>query len=120
MTKRVEANGLQIDAQLHDFITNQALPGTGVDPQHFWASFANIVKDMTPRNRSLLAKRDALQAEIDNYHLERKGQPHDAAGYKAFLRTLATCWTKARTSRWVPPMWTRRFPPLPVRSSWCR
>ena len=88
MTQRVEANGLQIDAQLYDFITNQALPGTGVDPRHFWKSFADIVAEMTPRNRALLKKRDELQAEIDAYHLERKGQPHDPEAYKAFLKTI--------------------------------
>ena len=88
MTRRVEASGLQIDAQLYDFITDQALPGTGVEPAHFWASFAAMVKEMTPRNRALLKTRDTLQAEIDSYHLERRGQPHDAESYKAFLKNI--------------------------------
>jgi malate synthase len=88
MTRRVEASGLQIDAQLYDFITDQALPGTGVEPGHFWAAFAAIVKEMTPRNRALLKTRDTLQAEIDAYHLARRAQPHDAESYKAFLKNI--------------------------------
>jgi malate synthase len=54
-------------------------------PDTFWSSFAKIVADMAPRNAALLRKRDALQALIDAYLLERKGDTWDPDAYKAFL-----------------------------------
>ncbi|MGB0713495.1 MAG: malate synthase G, partial [Gammaproteobacteria bacterium] len=73
MSTRIDANGLQVDSALYALINDAIIPGTGVEPAAFWASFAAIVNDLTPRNRELLAKRDALQARIDAWHLERKG-----------------------------------------------
>ena len=67
---------------------NEALPGSGVDPDAFWAGFAGLIADFAPRNRELLEKRDEIQAAIDAWHKERVGQPHDAAAYRAFLEEL--------------------------------
>ena len=61
-------HGLQVDRQLSDFIMQQALPGTGIDPETFWKGFSELVHDLAPKNRALLAKRDALQAEIDAWY----------------------------------------------------
>lgn len=58
-------HGLQVDQQLSDFIMQRALPGTGVDADRFWRGFSDLVHDLAPKNRALLAKRDALQAKID-------------------------------------------------------
>ena len=88
MSDRVDANGLQVARELYDFINTEALPGTGVAQDAFWAGFAGLIADMAPRNRALLAKRDEIQSRIDAWHLERKGQPHDAAAYKAFLQEI--------------------------------
>ncbi len=85
MTARTERFGLMVAAELDDFIANEALPGTGVSPDAFWAGFSAIVRDLTPTNRALLARRDELQAAIDAWHRERRGRQHDAEAYKAFL-----------------------------------
>lgn len=36
MTERIQVGGLQVASVLHDFIENEALPGTGVDSAAFW------------------------------------------------------------------------------------
>mgnify|MGYP003692050995 FL=1 len=85
MTQSVAVGGLNINADLKALIDSEICPGTGVAPDHFWSSFEAIINEFTPRNRALLAHRDALQTQIDDWHKARKGQPHDAAAYKAFL-----------------------------------
>ena len=88
MTERVHAGGLQVARELHDFINQEALPGTGVEAEAFWNGFGRLVADLAPKNRALLARRDELQAAIDAWHSERAGTPHDAAAYKAFLSDI--------------------------------
>ncbi len=85
MTDRIEKFGLQVARPLHDMIENEALPGTGVASDQFWKGLSALVHEKGPKNRALLAKRDELQAKIDAWHRERRGKPHDAAAYKAFL-----------------------------------
>jgi malate synthase len=79
---------LSVGAPLYEFIENEALPGSGVDRDAFWAGFAGLLADFTPRNRDLLERREELQAQIDAWHKERVGQPHDAATYRAFLEEI--------------------------------
>ena len=85
MTERIDAGGLRVARTLHDFIEDEALPGTGVARARFWPALAAIVHELAPRNRELLTRRDALQARIDAWHLERRGQLFDPAAYKSFL-----------------------------------
>ena len=85
MTQRVDRSGLQVDPVMADFIDQRALPGTGVDAAAFWAGFADLIHDLAPRNRALLAKRDRIQAQIDDWHRARKGEPHDPMTYQAML-----------------------------------
>jgi malate synthase len=85
---RVERNGLQVAAELAAFIETEALPGTGTGADHFWAGFAGLIADLTPKNRALLAQREALQTRIDEWHRARRGQPHDHEGYKALLQEI--------------------------------
>jgi malate synthase len=87
-TERVERSGLKVAAQLDELVSERAAPGTGVDPAAFWDGFARIVADLAPKNRDLLARRDAIQAKIDAWHLERRGAAFDAAVYKAFLTEI--------------------------------
>jgi malate synthase len=85
---RTDAAGLQVATVLYDFIVNEALPGTGLTADAFWAGFAALLAEFGPRNAALMEKRDALQAKIDAWHLAHKGEAHDAAAYQAFLTEI--------------------------------
>ena len=88
MTERVQVGSLQVAKVLFDFVNNEAIPGTGIAADKFWAGAEAVINDLAPKNRALLAKRDAIQAQIDGWHQARAGQAHDAAAYKAFLEEI--------------------------------
>ena len=88
MTNRVTVGNLRIAQVLHDFITNEALPGTGVDPDSFWSGVDKVVADLTPKNQDLLARRDDLQAQIDKWHRAHVLEPVDPDAYKQFLTDI--------------------------------
>lgn len=85
MTQRVTIGGLQVAQKLFDFINQQALPQTGIEQDKFWASFEHIINEFAPRNRSLLAKRDDIQASIDKWH---QNNEYNFDNYKAFLQEI--------------------------------
>ncbi len=87
MANRIEVGGLQVDRGLYDFVNKRAMPGTGIKLAEFWAGFAKIVRDLAPKNRALLEKRDEIQEKIDAWHREN-GAPSDMAAYKAFLKEI--------------------------------
>jgi malate synthase len=87
MADFVETHGLRVAAPLHGFVQEEVLPGTGVEADAFWRSFAEIANGLAPRNRELLARRDELQAKIDAWHREH-GAPSDMAVYEGFLREI--------------------------------
>src|SRR3954469_7389318 len=87
MGDRVQIGGLGVAENLHRFVTEEALPGSGVDPDAFWAGLDAIVHDLAPRNRELIARREELQARIDDFHRAHPGRP-DAAEYTAFLTEI--------------------------------
>ncbi|ATG73527.1 malate synthase G [Zobellella denitrificans] len=88
MTERIHLGTLQVATVLHDLVVNEIIPGTGVEPAAFWAGMEQIVKDLAPRNRALLEKREQLQRQIDEWHRARAGQAHDAVAYKQFLTDI--------------------------------
>jgi malate synthase len=88
MMQRQTVEGLQIAKVLYDFVNEEALPGTGVAPQAFWAGFAALVRDFAPRNRALLDRRDTLQAEIDGWHRDDKTKPFDVVAYSGLLERI--------------------------------
>lgn len=88
MTDRTSITGLKVDSRLVDFVEQHALPGTGIDSSSFWHGFAAAVADLMPKNRALLAKREDMQAKIDDWHKARRGQAFDAAAYRAFLTEI--------------------------------
>ncbi len=88
MTERINKNGLQIAANLCQFIEKQVLPGTGVVPAKFWKGFAAIVTDLAPKNIALLAERDRLQTELDTWHKANPGPIADMPAYRTFLEKI--------------------------------
>src|SRR3546814_6716886 len=88
MVEQVEFAGLKIAKPLYDFALAEALPGTGIDPDAFWAAAASIIHDLAPKNAALLAEREALQTRIDDWHRQRRGALLDLGAYKAFLEEI--------------------------------
>jgi len=88
MTERVAVGNLRVAKVLYDFITNEALPGTGIDPDSFWSGVDKAISDLTPQNQELLARRDDLQAQIDRWHRQRIIGGIDPAEYRTFLTEI--------------------------------
>jgi len=85
MSGYLDRAGLKVAGALVDFIEARALPGTGIAADAFWPAMADVFARFVPRNRVLLAKRDALQSQIDAWHKQRAGRPLDIAAYTDFL-----------------------------------
>ena len=120
MTERVQRGGLRSAKVLDDLVAERMLPDTGIELDAFWNGFESIVDDLTPKNRALLATRDALQEKIDAWHLARRGQTHDADAYKAFSQKSATSFRRVATSRSKPPTSTPKSLRWRDRNSWSR
>ncbi len=88
MTDRVPVGNVRVARVLYDFINTEALPGTDIDPDSFWAGVDKVVTDLQPRNQDLLARRDQLQAQIDRYHRHHVIEPIDPEAYRQFLTEI--------------------------------
>src|ERR1700687_5831851 len=88
MTDRVTVGNLRVARVLHDFVHKEALPGTDIDPDTFWAGVDKVVTDLAPQNQDLLTRRDELQAQIDKWHRRRVIEPHDPDAYRQFLTEI--------------------------------
>ncbi|UVJ42047.1 malate synthase G [Pseudomonas sp. LS1212] len=88
MTERVHCQSLQVSSQFKHFVDDEVLPGTGISSEDFWSGFDDLVTDMSPKNRALLAERDRLQNELDAWHRAHPGQITDMAAYQAFLESI--------------------------------
>jgi malate synthase len=88
MNDMIKQHGLQVDASLAKFVDEEAIPGTGVDSASFWKGFDAIVHDLAPKNRALLAERDRLQTELDNWHRSNPGPVRDLRAYRKFLEDI--------------------------------
>ena len=84
----VEIEGLRVAPELVEFLAKEAAPGTGVEPEKFWKGFAAIVRDLAPKNRALLAKRDDLQAKIDAWYKQNRDKGYTQADYQQFLKDI--------------------------------
>ncbi len=90
MSERVQKGSLAIDTQLYNFIANEVTPVVGIDNEKYWQEFEKIVKAFQPRNKALLAKRDEIQTQIDDWHDNNpasNGQI-DKAAYTQFLKDI--------------------------------
>ena len=88
MTARTQCNGLQVATPLYRFIEDKVLPGTGIKSADFWKGFDEIVKDLTPKNAALLAKRDRLQLDLDKWHQAHPGPIKDMPAYRNYLNEI--------------------------------
>ena len=88
MTTHEDRAGLKVAGELIALIEQDVLPGLGLDAANFWAGAASIFERFAPENRALLDRRDALQAQIDDWHRARRGQPYDVGASEAFLREI--------------------------------
>jgi malate synthase len=88
MSATVTVGQLKVDKGLYDFVTQEAMPGTGVRADVFWSGFAALVQSLAPRNAALLQRRDELQAKIDGWHRQNQQVAFDHRRYTAFLREI--------------------------------
>ena len=86
--KIIEKNGLKISSVMFDFVNNEAIPETGLDPDQFWAKFSEVVHEMAPTNKYLIKKRETIQKKIDDWHKSNKGKEFDKTEYIKFLKSL--------------------------------
>ena len=85
---KTDKYGLKIDNKLFNFIENEALPGTNISSDQFWTSFSKLVKELNPKNKELIAKRETIQQKINNWHIENKVKNHNREEYIKFLKEI--------------------------------
>ncbi|VXA92913.1 malate synthase G [Burkholderia sp. 8Y] len=88
MNDMIQQHGLKVASSLAQFVEEEAIPGTGVDAAAFWQGFDAIVHDLAPKNRALLAERDRMQTELDNWHRSNPGPVRDLRAYRKFLEGI--------------------------------
>jgi malate synthase len=121
MSDTIQINGISTDSALHGFITDSVLAPLALDADRFWADFAALLDRFVPVNRELLAKREDLQAKIDDWHRARKGQPLNAMEYRTFLYDIGYLVTEPQpfsigTTNVDPEIATMAGPQLVVPS----
>ena len=120
MSERIECAGLSIDAALHALVTDEIAPGTGVTAEQFWQGVADIWADLGPDNVRLLAERDSLQAQIDQWHRDHSDAPWDAGAYEAFLSDIGYLCRIPSPLRSTPRESTLRSPRSPALNWSCQ
>ena len=88
MSKRITHGSLKVSQELDNFLTDELLPGLDINPDAFWGSFERVLDELGPRNKELLAKRTEIQKTIDNWHISKKGSPHNHDEYVNFLKDI--------------------------------
>ena len=88
MSAYVSRAGLDVAQELAELMETEVLPGLGLDAEAVWQGYADLLADLAPENRRLLAVRGEMQGQIDTWLKARKGQPWDAVAYETFLRGI--------------------------------
>ena len=86
--KKTAINNLKVDENLLDFINNEVIPGTGIDPKKFWSEFDKSIHELSPKNKELIQKRNDIQKKIDQWHLSKKGSNFEKSEYINFLKSI--------------------------------
>ena len=81
-------NNLKVSENLLNFVNNELLKETNIDPKKFWSKFDEIVHELEPKNKTLLKIREQLQKKIDEWHIQNKGKEIDIVEYKKFLKKI--------------------------------
>lgn len=79
---------LTIDQSFRDFITDDVLTLTDLDPQRFWSGFEKLINELAPRNRTLLRERERLQQQINAWHQQHQGNALDVDSHRDFLTRI--------------------------------
>jgi len=85
----IDKNGLKISSTLFEFINNEAIPGTNIKSEDFWNNFEKVVHELTPINKNLLKKREIIQKEINEWHINNKGKSLNKKEYTDFLKSIS-------------------------------
>ena len=84
----INKNNLKIRLSLYEFINNEVIPGTGIDPENFWAEFAKSVYELAPINRDLIKNREEIQKKIDTWHKNNSGKKFNKDEYVSYLKSI--------------------------------
>jgi len=87
MSQYLQVGNLQVAHEIHK-VVEQIAEGTGVETAHFWQSLESILADLAPENARLLAIRDEMQLQIDDWHKARHGKATDSVEYRHFLQEI--------------------------------
>ena len=88
MPKYIQVSGLSVAQELYDFIESDALDGLTVSASQFWDGLSELAHELGPKNRDILSQRTDIQGKIDEWHIARRGQAHDAEAYQDFLKEI--------------------------------
>jgi len=86
--KRINKGNLKVDSRLLEFLNDELLPGTDIDPIKFWSGFDKAVHELAAINKKLLFIRDEMQKKIDKWHVDNKGKEFDTKAYENFLKEI--------------------------------
>ena len=84
----ISVGKLAVASDLYEFVNQELLAGLSLSAEDFWAGFDKAVHELAPKGAALLAKRDDLQKQIDDYHIAHRDAGFDADNYQAFLKDI--------------------------------
>lgn len=86
-SKSISVEKSKINEELYNFVNNEIIPGTGLDPNKFWKGFIDSANLLAIKNKALLAKRDSTQKKIDSWHSANRDN-FSLESYKNFLQEI--------------------------------
>ena len=86
--KKIDKGNLKVNYDLLEFLNDELLPGTNIDPIKFWSGFDKAVHELTTINKKLLFIRGEMQKKIDKWHVDNKGKEFDTKAYENFLKEI--------------------------------
>jgi len=86
--KKIDKGNLKVNYDLLEFLNDELLPGTNIDPIKFWSGFDKAAHELTAVNKKLLFIRGEMQKKIDKWHVDNKGKEFDTKAYENFLKEI--------------------------------